>query len=255
MSYPMSALSDFRFPSTVDRKFAVILLLSLALHGVFALALHAPKPPVEPPVLIAHLRFSEAAAPARASPVAEAAHAQPAPLPPKARQAVSPEVPRSVPPANTPARPAIAPRAMPASEAAQPLVSTTTSAAPAVETAKPAVPASASPATSAASPTLSVDALGQYRRQLVELFARQHAYPRIAALRGWEGEVRLRLKVARKGNLLDIQLDHSSGFEVLDRDALALLEAYGSLPPLPEALESNEISVIVPINYKLKKTT
>jgi protein TonB len=27
------------------------------------------------------------------------------------------------------------------------------------------------------------------------------------------------------------------------------------LPPLPEALEANEIQVVVPINYKLKKTT
>ena len=27
------------------------------------------------------------------------------------------------------------------------------------------------------------------------------------------------------------------------------------LPPLPEALDSNEIQVVVPINYKLKKTT
>jgi protein TonB len=80
-------------------------------------------------------------------------------------------------------------------------------------------------------------------------------YPRVAALRGWEGEVRLRLKVARKGNLLGVVLDRSSGFDVLDQHALAMLEALASLPPLPEALDSNEIQVVVPINYKLKKTT
>jgi protein TonB len=97
--------------------------------------------------------------------------------------------------------------------------------------------------------------LDNYRRRLGELFARQQEYPRIAALRGWEGEVRLRLKVARKGQLLSIHLDRTSGFEVLDQHALAMLETLSSLPPLPEALEANEIQVVVPINYKLKKTT
>jgi protein TonB len=97
--------------------------------------------------------------------------------------------------------------------------------------------------------------LDSYRQRLSELLARQHEYPRIAAMRGWEGEVRLRLKVARKGNLLGVQLDRSSGFDVLDQHALAMLEGYGSLPPLPEMLESSEIQVVVPINYKLKKTT
>jgi protein TonB len=42
---------------------------------------------------------------------------------------------------------------------------------------------------------------------------------------------------------------------VLDQHAQALLAGYGDLPPLPDALEANEIQVIVPINYKLRKTT
>lgn len=99
------------------------------------------------------------------------------------------------------------------------------------------------------------DVLAAYRQHLTELFARGYEYPRIAALRGWEGEVRLRLKVARKGNLLGVTLDRSSGFDVLDQHAQALLASYGDLPPLPEALEASEIQVIVPINYKLRKTT
>ncbi|MFZ2366652.1 MAG: energy transducer TonB [Azonexus sp.] len=99
------------------------------------------------------------------------------------------------------------------------------------------------------------DVLAAYRQRLTALLAGQQEYPRVAALRGWEGEVRLRLRVARKGNLLGVQLDHSSGFAVLDQHAVAMLEALASLPPLPEALEANEIQVVVPINYKLKKST
>jgi protein TonB len=65
----------------------------------------------------------------------------------------------------------------------------------------------------------------------------------------------LRLKVARKGNLLGVQLDHSSGFDILDQHAVAMLERLATLPPLPEALEASEIQVVVPIHYKLRKTT
>lgn len=97
--------------------------------------------------------------------------------------------------------------------------------------------------------------LAAYRQRLTEIFAGQQTYPRVAALRGWEGEVRLRLRVARKGNLLAVHLDHSSGFDVLDQHALAMLEQLASLPPLPDGLDVNEIQVVVPVNYKLKKTT
>jgi len=97
--------------------------------------------------------------------------------------------------------------------------------------------------------------LDNYRQRLTELLAGQREYPRIAALRGWEGEVRLRLRVARKGNLVGVVVDRSSGFEVLDQHALAMLAGLGSLPPLPEGLEGSEIQIVVPVSYKLNKTT
>lgn len=97
--------------------------------------------------------------------------------------------------------------------------------------------------------------LDAYRRQLNALVAAPRDYPRLAALRGWEGEVRLRLRIARKGNLLAVQLDRSSGFEVLDQHALALLGQYGDFPPLPERWEGSDLQVVIPIHYKLKKTT
>ena len=115
-----------------------------------------------------------------------------------------------------------------------------------------APPAAAVPVTSV--PQQS-SLLAAYRQRLTEIFAGQQTYPRIAALRGWEGEVRLRLLVARKGNLLAVHLDRSSGFDILDQHALAILDQLAILPPLPDGLEANEIQVVVPISYKLKKTT
>jgi protein TonB len=101
----------------------------------------------------------------------------------------------------------------------------------------------------------TADLLAAYRRRLGELFASHQDYPRLAALRGWEGEVRLRMRVARKGTLLAVDVDQSSGFKVLDQHALAMLAELGGLPPLPEGLGEQEIQVIIPISYKLDKTT
>jgi protein TonB len=96
--------------------------------------------------------------------------------------------------------------------------------------------------------------LGRYAQQLSRLLASHQEYPRLAAQRGWEGEVRLRLKVARQGNLLSVQVDRSSGHDILDQHALQLVDLANGLPPLPDGLEGNEIQVIVPVNYRLKKS-
>ncbi len=98
----------------------------------------------------------------------------------------------------------------------------------------------------------SQDALAGYGRKLAELLARQQKYPRLATLRGWEGEVRLQVRVARKGNIVAIQLAHTSGFEVLDQQAMQLLQA-SALPPLPDSVHEAEVQLIVPIHFKLNK--
>lgn len=239
----------------VDRRFLVIFCLSLALHGSLLMLTCWPcrEVTVKLPPLIASIRLLDVAEPGAR--VAAPALPAPAALPQKVRQS-SPRVehlsaPRMAPaagPATKPAAPSAPalPGARPSEQMATPVAS-------------PAQLAPSAPAPVAEPKIVAVPAqselLAAYRQRLGELFARHQEYPRVAAMRGWEGEVRLRLRVARKGNLLAVQLDHSSGFDVLDRHAVAMLEALAALPPLPEALDSHEIQVVVPINYKLKNTT
>jgi len=218
----------------VDRRFAAIFGLSLAVHAL-ALAWTlgaASRRPVDLPAIVATLRQIAVPQPeVVASPV-------PAALPPKVR----PQAPRAE------SRPAA--RAVAAAEPANsPAAATPVAAEASVRPASVAEPTPPPPARPQS------EVLAAYRQRLGELFASRQDYPRVAALRGWEGEVRLRLKVARKGNLLGVQIDRSSGFEILDRHALAMLEGLPGLPPLPDALDDNEIQIVVPINYKLRKTT
>jgi protein TonB len=233
----------------ISRKFWAILVLSVLLHAtLFAVTSWQRKhAPVSLPPILASIRLINVSA---SEPVAAAAESPaPATVPQKARQTPTRSEQRSAPyvtqtagPANVPA-----PASSPSTSALAESVAQAASPSASAEVARPA------PVVAAQRPQSEV--LEGYRQRLGELFARHQEYPRVAAMRGWEGEVRLRLKVARKGNLLGVVLDHSSGFDVLDQHALAMLEALASLPPLPDALEANEISVVVPVNYKLKKAS
>jgi len=236
--------------AAVDRKFWAILGFSFLIHATLFAVMswqrnHAPValPPILASIRLINVTESEPVAAAAPSPA-------PATVPQKARQTpqraerpLAPRVIQTVGPANVPTP---APSTLTA-VATETVVSAATQAVPVVEAVRPAAPAAAQRPQS--------ELLDSYRQKLGDLLARQHEYPRVAAMRGWEGEVRLRLKVARKGNLLGVFLDHSSGFDVLDQHAMAMLESLAGLPPLPDALEANEIQVVVPVNYKLKKST
>ena len=231
-----------------EQRFLPIVALSLLLHaGIFAIVT-GPRPPIELPVpaLMATLRLivpqMSPPSEALAHPAAAVAAAQP-----KARQ--------SSPRMENRSSPRVVETAAPTSLQQQ---ETAPVPAGAIMNGSPPGPVASAPVVPAAEAQPvrpQSELLAGYRQRLAELFARHQEYPRIAAMRGWEGEVRLRLRVARKGNLLAVQVDRSSGFEVLDQHALAMLEGLPGLPPLPDGVDGNEIQVVVPVNYTLKKAS
>jgi len=240
----MAAPNWYYVPRALDRRFKLILGLSLVLHGALFVATWQRQPVMpELPPIIATLR---PIANPESGPPAVVAPAPTTAVPEKVRQPIQQRENRSSPRVLAAAGPANAPAPF-AAEAAPPAV-----AAPAPAVAAPAPSVPSAPAIQAAP---AADLLAAYRQRLTELLAGQREYPRIAALRGWEGEVRLRVRVARKGNLVGVVLDRSSGFEVLDQHALAMLAGLGNLPPLPEGLEGSEIQIVIPVSYKLNKTT
>jgi len=135
-------------------------------------------------------------------------------------------------------------------------VATTTTTAT-VATSSPSTTSQTATAVAAPSVVKATDsnALALYGQALSELFARQQRYPRLAEMRGWEGDVLLQLRIARKGALLDVQVSHSSGFDILDRSAMQLVQG-SPLPPLPAALGQggdDELKITVPIHYRLSR--
>jgi len=95
--------------------------------------------------------------------------------------------------------------------------------------------------------------LDVYIQSLTEIIGRQRTYPRLARVRGWEGTVILRLQLLPGGRLHEVVMVNSSGHDVLDRQALVMARRLSSWPLPPGDLREREITVLVPVEFRLQK--
>lgn len=98
------------------------------------------------------------------------------------------------------------------------------------------------------------NALGEYGSLLGRAIAKHKQYPRIAQMRGWQGDVLLDLKIDGSGNVLSAKVRESSGHEALDNQALEMVRKASPFPAPPEALRSRSFNITVPVSFKLEAT-
>jgi len=94
-------------------------------------------------------------------------------------------------------------------------------------------------------PALSPD---QYRLQLIDEARRHKRYPPFARENRWRGEVLVALTLGAGGRA-SVSLRASSGYEVLDRQALEMLERAARSVPLPPALRGTQFALEVRAVY------
>lgn len=87
--------------------------------------------------------------------------------------------------------------------------------------------------------------------RLVQHLEHYKRYPREAAAQHAEGVAYLRFSINRNGSVLSAKLDKSSGFDLLDAEALALVRRANPLPPPPAGLEGNVFDLVLPVTYSL----
>ena len=75
-------------------------------------------------------------------------------------------------------------------------------------------------------------------------------YPAEAQRRRQEGVPTLRLVMDRAGAVLSVSLEKSSGFPLLDAEALALPQRAQPLPALPAEVSAQTIEIIVPLSLR-----
>jgi protein TonB len=76
-------------------------------------------------------------------------------------------------------------------------------------------------------------------------------YPYTARLNRWEGKVVLRAVIREDGHLMDLEIARSSGYAILDNDAIEVLKKASPLA-LQHPLGQPQVVVHIPISYRLQ---
>lgn len=222
-----------------DHGFAWALTLSILLH----LAALTQLPSFRVPAAVKNVPLSiELVAPEVVE--AEPAEiAQPAPEPP---QPIKPKPePRPEPAPNPVAKPT--PQPEPAPAPPMPAVIT------AAPTEKPPVIVAPPPPAPPAPSQQDLDAArNRYGSLLASQIARHKQYPKIAQMRGWQGEVVIELEIDSNGSVVSSKIHEASPYTVLDRQALSMVQKAAPFPKPPEILRGNLFKILVPVSFRLE---
>ena len=232
-----------------NRPFHYAVGASLALHALvlasFPNLLETARQAVSLPPLIARLMEPPAPEPV------------PVPAPPPEKKLVekkpAPRVAKPVPRVETPVvreetppvveAPAAVPAPAPVAPPPPPVAAIEAQPAPApAPQAAPAAPPSEVPE------SISRD---QYRVQLIDEARRHKRYPALARENNWQGDVKVAVAVAANGRPT-VTLRGSSGYDVLDRQALEMFSRAARAVPIPPTLRGKEFTLEVRAVYGLE---
>jgi protein TonB len=76
-------------------------------------------------------------------------------------------------------------------------------------------------------------------------------YPPFARREGWEGEVLLAFRLDPEGEIHDVRVIRSSGYALLDENALSILRRIGSIPNARTWLRGRTYHAQIPVIYRL----
>jgi protein TonB len=221
-----------------NRSLGVAVLASILLHALL-LALPVTRElsaltPPEPKPLVARIERPESPPAAPQLPVREIRKPEPQRPGPVAKPAPAAPQPAPVAPPAAPAAPALAPAPAPA-PAPVPRID-------------PSVVATVAPPASA----VDAGALERYRQAVTRAAAHFKRYPRVAIDNNWEGEVVVSVAIGADGRLASLRVKRSSGFEVLDQQALQMFDNASRFVPLPAELRGRACELELRAIYNLR---
>ncbi len=246
----------YRLPSVKVAFIASLLLHALAI--ALLPSLRVPEPNIPPPLTVELVREPPPPiAKPEAPPPPPVVKAMPKPMTPPVRR-TEPE-PQREPPAVVetreppPPQPIAVPPKPAASEPAQTVAPQRVEPPPPpppVEAPQPPPPPQR--AQPAPAPALDSNVLREYGAIVSSAVAKKKSYPRLALMRRWQGTAELKLQIAADGNIKSLNVARSSGFDVLDEQAMKMVKESVPLPNLPDALRGREFVVDIPVAFKLQ---
>ncbi|WOF73008.1 energy transducer TonB [Parvibaculaceae bacterium PLY_AMNH_Bact1] len=99
----------------------------------------------------------------------------------------------------------------------------------------------------------NTDMEADYLATLTSWLARHKRYPRSARRRNLEGTATLSFTMNASGNVLRYEVVRSSGYDVLDREVVNMLQRAEPLPALPRGLRRTSMDITIPIRFELAR--
>lgn len=93
--------------------------------------------------------------------------------------------------------------------------------------------------------------LEQYRLALMAAAGHYKRYPAIAMEKGWQGRVDVRMVIGANGMLAGASIKASSGYAILDNQAIDMLRKGKTTVQIPASLRGREFSLDVPVIFRL----
>lgn len=98
-----------------------------------------------------------------------------------------------------------------------------------------------------------MDAQLRWQNLLLAYLERRKRYPNQAQMRRQEGSPMVTFVMDRQGKILSAELVVGSGFAALDTEAVALIWRASPLPPPPEEVRGESITMTLPIHFFLAR--
>lgn len=212
------------------KSFAFSILFHAALVGGVIVYLSIPKEEVEEEIVL-QLAMSTLDTPSEPLPEHKPTPPKP-PEPVKAQAKPTPVVQPKLPIVST--AKVVEPVAEPVKTPVQPV---------AKETPVPVAPPPAP------KPNVEEEYLDNHLSTIRDILIKYRKYPTMAVRLKQEGNVRVSFRLKENGTVEDIRIVSGSGFEMLDADAMALIEKTASYFPKPP----KTVHITVPLNYSLKR--
>ncbi len=76
-------------------------------------------------------------------------------------------------------------------------------------------------------------------------------YPKEAALMGMEGKLKIRFTIGKDGSLKELKLVKSSGYRILDEEALNAIKYAAPFNPIPDRFGQDHITILATFEYVL----
>lgn len=114
------------------------------------------------------------------------------------------------------------------------------------ETAPSNAPAAPGSTQKVPTPTTAGTTITKWQQSLVAHLARFKSYPHAGAA---AGVVSLTFTIDRKGNLVSSRIEKTSGSDVLDAEALAMVKRATPFPAPPAGVADADLTFVVPIRF------